>query len=167
MQRLILFALIFTSIINSYNTRNDLVEKSDVDDSFVAPYSQTEKVDAQEENDLNSKDGEVEIRIIEESINKKGLEYEIINNTNYLYYIDTGYTICRVVDGNEEELYKAPPRVNEESDPIEKNGKEKLSIDWSKVLGDLEAGQYILKLRKQTSYSPRNYEVIDINFSIE
>ena len=166
MQRIIFLILIITSIINAHSSSSKLGNNYEVNNSDEIFYNQVEEENEQEE-DINGIENEVLIRIIDSSITSKGLEYEIINKTSYPYYINYSYTISRYVEGYEEELYKAPSRGNDEADPIEKNGKEVVKVDWSKALGELEEGTYILKLKKQISYSPREYEETEIMFSIE
>ena len=166
MQRIIFLILIITSIINARSASSKLENNYEVNNSDEISYSQM-KEETEQEEDAVDVENEVSIRIIDESITSKGLEYEIINNTSYPYYINYSYTISRYVEGSADELYKAPPRGNDEADPIDKNGKEIVKVDWSKTLGELEQGEYILKIKKQTSYSPREYEEIELMFSIE
>ena len=165
MQRIIFLILIITSIINARSTSSKIENNYEVNNSDEISYNQVEEIEQGE--DIDGIENEVSIRIIDSSITSKGLEYEIINNTNYPYYINYSYTISRYVEGSADELYKAPPIGNDEADPIDKNGKEIVKVDWSKALGELEQGDYILKLKKQTNYSPREYEEIELMFSIE
>ncbi len=166
MQRIIFWILIITSIINARSGSSILEKNHKVNNFDEISYSQMEEETEQEEDAVDV-ENEVSIRIIDESITSKGLEYEIINNTSYPYYINYSYTICRYIESSIDELYKAPPVGNEEADPIDKKGKEIVKVDWSKALGELEHGEYILKIKKQTSYSPREYEEIELMFSIE